>query len=92
MIKPTKTKLERLNKFIIEVIHKEIIHLLNMNQWKNTEDVIDWFKSINERYFCKFIVFDIKDLYPSIKESLLKQSIDSPENYIEVFNEDKVIT
>ena len=62
-----------------------------MNQWKNTEDVIDWFKSINEKQLCKFVTFYIKDFYPTIKESLLKQSLDFAEKYIKVSSEDKAI-
>ena len=61
-----------------------------MNQWKNKEDVIDWFKSIKKQP-CKFVIFDIKDCHPSIKESLLRQSLDFEVNYIEVSNEDKAI-
>ena len=49
-------------------MNKERRHTLNINQWKNTEDVIDWFKSINEKQLCKFVIFDMKDFYPFIKE------------------------
>ena len=53
-------------------MNKELRHKFNLNQWKNTEDVIDWFKRINEKQLCKSVIFDIKDFYPSIKEPLLK--------------------
>ena len=73
-------------------MNKELRHKFNLHQWKNTEDVIDWFESINEKQLCKFVIFDIKDFSPSMKESLLKQSLDFAEKYIEVFTEDKAIT
>ena len=38
-----------------------------------------------------FIIFDIEDFYPSIKESLLKQSLDFAGKYIKVSSEDKAI-
>ena len=38
-----------MNKFITAAMNKERRHTLNINQWKNTEDVIDWLKSINEK-------------------------------------------
>ena len=72
-------------------MYKKLRQKLNMNLWKNIEDLIDWLKSINERQPCKFVIFDIKDFYPSIKESLLKQSLNFAENYIKVSNEDKSI-
>ena len=62
-----------------------------MNQWKNTEDVIEWFRSIKDKQHCKFVIFDIKDFYPSIKESFLKQFLDFAEKYIKVTSEDKAI-
>ena len=35
---------------------------------KNTESVINWFKSIPNKHFYTFLMFDIKDFYPSTKE------------------------
>lgn len=67
LINPAKNELRSLSKFIIKAMNKELKHKLNMNQWENTEDVIDWFKSINEKHICKCVVFDIKDFYPSTK-------------------------
>ena len=91
LINPVKNELGRLSKFILQAMNKELRRKFNLNQWKNTEDVIDWLKSINEKPLCKFVVFDIKDFYPSIKESLLKQSLDFAEKYIKVSTEDKAI-
>ena len=91
LINTAKNELGRLSKFIIQAVNQELRHKLNMNQWKNTEDVIDWFKSIKDKQHCKFVIFDIKDFYPSIKESLLKQSLDFAEKYTKVISEDKVI-
>ena len=91
LINPAKNELGRLSKFIIQAINKELRHKFNLNQWKNTEDVIDWFNSINEKQLCKFVIFDIKDFYPTIKEPLLRQSLDFAEKYIKVSSEDKAI-
>ena len=44
---------------------------LKVNLWKNTQNIIEWFMKIEEKNKCKFIVFDIKDFYTSIKETLL---------------------
>ena len=43
LLHPAKNELGRLSKFIIQAVSKELRHKLNMNQWKNTEDDIDWF-------------------------------------------------
>ena len=89
LINPAENKLGRLNKFITQAANKERRHKFNLNWWKNTEDVIDWFKNINENQLCKFVILDIKDFHPSIKESLLKQSLDFAEKYIKVSSEGK---
>ena len=39
----------------------------------------------------KFIVFDIKDFYPSIKETLLIKAINFAEKLVNITNEDKAI-
>ena len=44
---------------------------LKVNLWKNTQNIIEWFMKIEEKSKYKFIVFDIKDFYTSIKETLL---------------------
>ena len=62
-----------------------------MNQSEKTEDFIDWFNCINDKQHYKFVIFNNKDFYPSIKESLLKQYLDLAEKYIKVSNEDKAI-
>ena len=91
LVNPAKNELGRLSKFVIQAMNKELRYKFNLNQWKNTEDVIDWFKRINEKQLCKFVIFDIKDFYPSIKESLLKQSLDFAEKHIKISTEDKAI-
>ena len=39
----------------------------------------------------KFIVFDIRDIYPSINETLLTKAINFAEKLVNITNEDKVI-
>ena len=46
---------------------------------------------IEEKSKYKFIVFDIKDFYPSIKEKLLIKAINFTEKLVNITNEDKVI-
>ena len=52
--------------------------------------VIEWFMKIEGKSKYKFIVFDIKDIYPSINETLLIKAINFAEKLVNI-NEDKVI-
>ena len=46
---------------------------------------------IEEKSKYKFIVFDIKEFYPSIKETILIKAINFAEKLANITNEDKVI-
>ena len=48
---------------------------MDLNQWRNTDTVIDWLKDIHNKHLCKFAIFDIKEFYPSITENLLKKAL-----------------
>ena len=48
---------------------------MGLSQWRNTDTVIDWFKVICNKHLCKFVIFDIKEFYPSITENLLKKAL-----------------
>ena len=61
---------------------------MNINQWKNTEGVIDWFEKNSFRIS---LFLTLRTLYTPIKESLLKQSLYFEENYVKVSNENKAI-
>ena len=70
LIKPTKNELGRTS--------------LNINQWKNRASVIEWFKRIEQNHLYKFIMFDIKDLYPSIQDKLLNKELRFSQEYIDI--------
>ena len=53
--------------------------------------VIDWFSKIPNKKLHKFIVLDIKEFYPSIKEPLLKEALDFANSYINIPENDKKI-
>ena len=59
----------------MENINKTLIEKLNVKQWKNTETVIHWFKSIEQKSRCFFIQFVIIEFYPSIMEKILEKVI-----------------
>ena len=42
---------------------------------EKTPTVIKWFQNITNKNNCRFIKFDISEVYPSISEELLEKSI-----------------
>jgi len=75
LINSAKNEIGRMSKVIIERINNDIHNSLNLNQWKSTSDVINWFANINEKEQHSFMVFDVKDFYPSISEQLLRKAL-----------------
>ena len=64
---------------------------MGLNLWRNTDTVIDWFKSICNKHLCKFVVFDIREFYPSITENLLKKALTFAEAHAHLSDDDKAI-
>ena len=42
-----------------------------VNQWKNTIEVVNWFKNIESKQKHKLILLDIKDFHPKMTKDLL---------------------
>lgn len=75
LINPAKSNLGKVSKFILDKINSEIREQTCANQWRNSDDTISWFQSINNKDRHTFISFDIVDFYPSISETLLDEAI-----------------
>ena len=60
LINPSKNELGKISKTIIEQIDQEMLKKIEVNQWKNTGNVIKWFNNIKNKKDCAFIQFNIK--------------------------------
>ena len=83
-----KNEIGRISKHILQNINKTLSEETKVNEWKNTESVINWFKSIPNKHLYTFLMFDIKDFYPSIKEKLLREAIRFAKLYISITKKD----
>ena len=88
LINPAKNEVGRISKVILDNINKKLQASLGVNQWKSTQNVIKWFSSIQNKERYTFTVFDIKDFYPSIKESLLDEALQFASRHIRIPNKD----
>ena len=87
ILNPVKNELGRISKTILDKINVNLRNSLHLNQWKNTQEVIDWSKGIDNKQRYKFIMFDIKDFYRSISKELLTDA----ETIINLDDQDKKI-
>ena len=61
------------DKRILDQINKNISQNTNVNQWRNSTSVIDWFKAIHNKPQYRFFVFDIENVYQSISLDLYEK-------------------
>ena len=91
LLNPAKNNLGLISKQILDRINSCIRSQTNVNQWRNTYSVIDWFSEIKDKSQCTFLIFDIVDFYPSISEALLTLSLDYAKQFTTVSDEDEEI-
>ena len=88
LLNPAKNEIGRISKHILQNINKILSEETKVNGWKNTESVINWFESIPNKHLYTFLMFDITDFYPSIKEKLLWEGIRFAKHYISITKKD----
>ena len=91
LINPTKSEIGKISKKILERINHKVKRQTHSHQWKNTQEVIDWFKKIENTDKSGFICFDIVDFYPSISEEILTNALDFASAYTPISTEDRHI-
>ena len=63
-----------------------------LNQWKNSYEVVNWFKTITNKANKEFVKFDIVSFYPSIKFDNLEKALAFASKFINISsNEVKII-
>ena len=75
LINPAKSEIGKISKQTLEQINKEIRDSKQLQQWRNTQTVIDWFNAITDKPNTQFLQLDIVDFYPSITEELFQEAI-----------------
>ena len=83
-----KSKIGKKSKRILEGKNNDLLAKLNINQWRDTGQVFDWFKKLEYKSKSKVIQLDIKEYYPSITEETLHKTISFASNHTTVSLED----
>ena len=91
LLNPAKNELGRISKSILDRINTSVRNLSKVNQWKDTSEVIEWFKNIGNKQKHKFILFDIKDFYLTIMKDLLTKCFNFAQENVQIFSDDKKI-
>ena len=87
LMNPAKNEIGS-STLILDKINICLCEKLKLNEWKNTTGIINWFKKIDEKHLHTFTIFDIKDFYPSIKETLLKNTLQFAAEHTYIYKND----
>ena len=80
LINPANTEIGKMSKKILDRIIPNIRKKLELTQWINSQEVIDWFM-VADKKNKKFVKMDIDSFYPSISFELLKKAIKFAKEY-----------
>ena len=72
-------------------VYVNIVNKLRLNQWKNSQAVLSWFNSIENKETYSFIAFDVVDFYPSISIELLNAALEFASDYDNITADEKHI-
>jgi hypothetical protein len=89
LINPTKSELGMVSKKMLDKIIETVKSKSHLLQWKNSDSVIQWFSSLQNKQRLHFIQFDVINFYASISPDLLENSLTFAARYIPISEEDK---
>ena len=89
LINPTKSELGMVSKKMLDKIIETVKSKSHLLQWKNSDSVIQWFSSLQNKRRLHFIQFDVINFYASISPDLLENSLTFAARYIPISEEDK---
>ena len=84
LINPAKSETGIVSKHILQNLNKAVRNSTGMNQWRNTNSVLEWFNKLPTKRESSFLKFDIVEFYPSISETLLNKALQYASNYVKL--------
>ena len=74
LINPWRPQLGKVSEQILSKYLYQLREKTGLIQFKNSDSVVSWFKTIPDKKKCSFIVLDVVEYYPSITEELLREA------------------
>ena len=76
-----------MSKVILDSVNNNIRSIIKVNQRKNSQSAIEWFKNIPDKLRRTFVSFDIVEFYSSITEDLPDKAILWAETFVNIPDE-----
>ena len=92
VINPASNNLGKISKRILDKINNVCRDATGVNQWKNTQDVLQWFTHVHSnnptKEKARLLQFDICEFYASISADLLRESLVFARNHTSIEEEE----
>ena len=88
LINPSKSDVSKISKHVLDKVNQKLLSVTEVNQWKNSHSVIEWFKNTRNKSNASFFVFDIESFYPSILLKLLDDAINFAKTVCNILEKD----
>ena len=75
LINPSKSNVGKISRAILDTINKNVVRSTEIDHWKSTSNVLDWYANYTDKSKASFVQFDIENVNPSITSDLLYNSI-----------------
>ena len=89
LLNPCKSELGKVSKQMLAKIVSVVKEKSHLQQWKNTDSVIDWFCQLKDKQRLTFIQFDVVNFYGSITPGVLADAITFAAKYVSISDLEK---
>ena len=89
LLNPSKSNVGKISKKILDRINTDLRQKTGFNQWKSTNDCLDWFNALKDKDHFRCTKLDIQLFYPEIGKKLLENAINWARKQTPI-NEDEI--
>ena len=76
LINPAKSEIGRVSKNMLNSILATVRERTGVNQWRSTDETLNWFDGLSNKTNLTFLTFDIVEFYPSVTEPILRKALE----------------
>ena len=91
LINPAKSNIGLIGKNILQRVNSDIREKYKLQQWRSTNQALEWFNALTNKTRHVFMQLDIVDFYPSISKALFNKALDFAKNTTTITAEEEKI-
>ena len=89
LLNPSKSNVGKISKKILDRVNTDLRLKTGFNQWKSTNDCLNWFNDLEGKEDFRCTKLDIQSFYPEIGKQLLKNALNWARKHTQI-NEEEI--